>query len=470
MKAVELKNISFKYNDDTCIFNNASFCVDFGEVVLVSGHSGEGKSTLISIISGIIPNVNYGEIEGDVLIQGENIKDKKLSYVCKKVGIVLQNADAQIINKYVEDEIAFACENIAMPQDNMQKQISIVCNILKLNPKDKTRTLSGGQKQRVITASTLAMGQKILILDEPLANLDKDGAKKLMDVLTSLAKRGYAVIIVEHRLDVVMPYVDKIYHVGDKTIKLIKDKEQYLLSQTKKVIYETKNVESKDIIFKLENVGYSIKGKEILKDISFDINRGSRVVLLGENGVGKTTLVRILSRLQKPTEGSVQQFIDKDFNKKLYSKKKWFKKVGIVYQNPDYQLFMPTVRKEIAFGIKDEQKIDKILNIFGLKEFENYHPQSLSEGQKRRLTIAAVAGYEPDVLVLDEPTVGQDYKVLQEMIAILNKLHEETKNTMITITHDARCAKALCDRAIILRKNGEVIVGGPDAVDKYFGN
>ena len=138
MRAVELNNISFKYNEKAIIFKDASFFVDYGEVVLVSGHSGEGKSTLMSIISGIIPNVNYGEISGDVLIQGENIKDKKLNYVCRKVGIVLQNADSQIINKFVEDEIAFACENIAMPQDKMQKQINIVCNLLKLNPKDKS--------------------------------------------------------------------------------------------------------------------------------------------------------------------------------------------------------------------------------------------------------------------------------------------------------------------------------------------
>ena len=135
----------------------------------------------------------------------------------------------------LDHEIVFACENIAMPQDKMQKQINIVCNLLKLNPKDKTRSLSGGQKQKLITASTLAMGQKILILDEPLANLDKDGAKKLMDVLKSLAKSGYAIIIVEHRLDVVMPYVDRVYHVGNKNIELIDDKEKYLLSQIKKV-------------------------------------------------------------------------------------------------------------------------------------------------------------------------------------------------------------------------------------------
>ena len=205
MNAIELKQVTFSYDGKTKILENTDFTAEYGEVTLLSGHSGEGKSTLMYIVSGIIPNVNYGELSGEVKIAGEDIKGKKLGYVCRKVGVVLQNADEQIIQKIVEDEIAFGCENLAFPPDKIQKQIDIVCNLLKLDKSWKCRTLSGGQKQRLITASTLAMGQKIIILDEPLANLDKDGAAMLMGTLRSLAQAGYCVVVIEHRLDMVLP-------------------------------------------------------------------------------------------------------------------------------------------------------------------------------------------------------------------------------------------------------------------------
>ena len=150
------------------------------------------------------------------------------------MGVVLQNADEQIIQKIVEDEIAFGCENLAFPPEKIQKQIDIVCNLLKLDKSWKCRTLSGGQKQRLITASTLAMGQKIIILDEPLANLDKDGAAMLMGTLRSLAKAGYCVVVIEHRLDMVLPFVDTVWHIGNKTVKKVEDRAAYLRRRRRK--------------------------------------------------------------------------------------------------------------------------------------------------------------------------------------------------------------------------------------------
>ena len=469
MSAIELKNVSFSYDGKTDILKNVDFSVEHGEVTLVSGHSGEGKSTLMYIISGIIPNVNYGELSGEVKIDGEDIKGKRLGYICRKVGVVLQNADEQIIQKIVEDEIAFGCENLAFPPEKIKKQIDIVCNLMKLEPQWKCRKLSGGQKQRLITASTLAMGQKIIILDEPLANLDKDGAAMLMGTLRQIAKAGYCVVVIEHRLDMVLPFVDTVWHIGNRTVKKVEDKAVYLRAQTAKIEDSCKPFESNAPLFKLNKVAFSVKKeRDILKDITLEIPKGGRTVFLGENGCGKTTLMRLIARLYKPTGGAITQYIDEKFKQKPRGSRAWFKKVGVVYQNPDYQLFMPTVRQEISFGAKSEEYAAEIAELFGVKHLWERHPQSLSEGQKRRVSIAAVAACEPEVLLLDEPTVGQDYDGLCQMVEILNKLHEQTGNTMITITHDVRCAEALCDRAYLIANGIVQKSGGKELVREYF--
>ena len=468
MNAIELKQVNFSYDGKTKILENTDFTAEYGEVTLLSGHSGEGKSTLMYIVSGIIPNVNYGELSDEVLVGGESIKGRKMGDICRKVGVVLQNADEQIIQKIVEDEIAFGCENLAFPPEKIQKQIDIVCNLLKLDKTWKCRTLSGGQKQRLITASTLAMGQKIIILDEPLANLDKDGAAMLMGTLRSLAKAGYCVVVIEHRLDMVLPFVDTVWHIGDRTVKRIEDKAAYLQAQTAKIGDSCKPFEVGAPLFTLKSVKFSVKDRGILKDISLEIPKGGRTVFLGENGCGKTTLLRLIARLYKPTGGSITQYIDEKFGQKPKGGRTWYKKVGVVYQNPDYQLFMPTVRQEIAFGAKSESYAAEIAGLFGVKHLWERHPQSLSEGQKRRVSIAAVAACEPEVLLLDEPTVGQDYEGLCAMVGILNRLHEETGNTMITITHDVRCAEALCDRAFLIEGGVVKARGGKELVSEYF--
>ena len=463
MSAIELKQVNFSYDGKTKILENTDFTAEYGEVTLLSGHSGEGKSTLMYIVSGIIPNVNYGELTGEVKIAGEDIKGKKLGYVCRKVGVVLQNADEQIIQKIVEDEIAFGCENLAFPPDKIQKQIDIVCNLLKLDKRWNCRTLSGGQKQRLITASTLAMGQKIIILDEPLANLDKDGAAMLMGTLRALAGAGYCVVVIEHRLDMVLPFVDTVWHIG------VENRQAYLQQQTAKIEDICAPFEAAVPVFKLQNAAFSFKKERvILKDVTLEIPRGGRTVFLGENGCGKTTLLRLIARLYKPTGGNITQYIDEKFGQKPKGSRAWYKKVGIVYQNPDYQLFMPTVRQEISFGAKSEEYAAEIAELFGVKHLWERHPQSLSEGQKRRVSIAAVAACEPEVLLLDEPTVGQDYDGLCAMVEVLNRIHMQSGNTMITITHDVRCAEALCDRAYLIADGMVAKCGGKELVREYF--
>ncbi|MBD5085866.1 MAG: ABC transporter ATP-binding protein [Clostridiales bacterium] len=469
MKAIELKKVCFSYEGSDCkILKDADFCVEYGEVALLSGTSGEGKSTLLSIVSGIIPNIVSGEITGEVLIDGSSIAGQKLSQTCRKVGVVLQNADSQIIHKAVDDEIAFGCENFAIARDKISAQIERVCKLMKLDKTAKTRTLSGGQKQRLITASTLATGQKILILDEPLANLDVVGATELMNTLRALAKAGYAVLVVEHRLDMVLPFVDSVWNIRAGVVTKVEDKQEYLLSQTATIADICPKFVSKDYAFRLEGVGFSVKNKNILDDVTCIIPKSGRTLLLGENGCGKTTLLRLISRLYKPTKGSITQNIDEKLGQKNKGSRKWFKRVGVVYQNPDYQLFMPSVRAEIEFGAQSKEYAQRIIDIFSLNHLADRHPHSLSEGQKRRVSIAAVLATRPEVLILDEPTVGQDYEGLKSLVDILNTEHIESGNTMITVTHDVRCAKALCDFAVVIKDGKVAAMGGKDKVDEFF--
>ena len=468
MNAIKFENVSFSYDGKTQILDHVNAALCYDEVNLLSGHSGEGKSTLLYIMSGIIPNITDGSLTGRALVNGADIQGKRLGEICRKVGVVLQNADEQIIQKTVEDEIAFGCENLAFSPEKISKQIDTVCKLMKLEKSWQSRKLSGGQKQRLITASTLAMGQRIVILDEPLANLDTVGAEMLMSTLRTLAESGYCIVVIEHRLDMVLPFVDRVFHVGEKKVVEITDKETYLKEQSAEIADTCREFTGTMPVFSLSDVAFSVKEREILHGVTFDIPKGSRTLLLGENGCGKTTLLRLISRLEKPTRGVIRQNIDERFGQKGRAGKAWYKKVGVVYQNPDYQLFMPTVEREIKFGAASTEYADRIAEQFGIKHLYDRHPQSLSEGQKRRVSIAAVVATAPEVLILDEPTVGQDYKGLCEMVEVLNRIHEETHNTMITVTHDKRCASALCDESVWIKDGKTYKTGGKELADAFF--
>ena len=460
MKAVELRNIYFRYKGfKEIILKNVNMEALYGEITLLAGMSGSGKSTILNLITGIIPNIIKGDIKGEILINNENIIGKSISEISKMVGVVLQNADSQIIMPHVEEEIAFGLENINMERKEIESKINDICNILSLNKNAKSKTLSGGEKQRLMSGAILAMNPKIIILDEPLANIDKFGAKILLDALLNLKNKGYAIIIIEHRLDMLIKYIDKIYDIKNGILNEIDNINKYLEDEKNIIKDNGIKIESNEKIFEVNNLIYKIKDKTIINNISFDINEGERVLILGENGKGKTTLVRLLSKMIKPTEGDIKQNIT---NKK----RNWFNEIGIVYQNPNYQLFMPTVEKEILYNAKSKELAYELLNKFDLEKYKNRHPLSLSEGEKRKLTVALVLARLPKVLFLDEPTVGQDYDNLLNMINIINEFRNEYKTTIITISHDIRCANSLCDKCIIL--DNELKIGNKELIDEFF--
>lgn len=448
--AIRLKEVSFKYDGaKENVLENINLTVEYGETVLLSGVSGEGKSTLLSIINGVIPFVNSGEFSGSVEIDGKDVTKLKISERSKLIGTVLQNADEQIIYDLVNEEIAFGCENLNIASEEIDRRIERFTTLMQIEKTAKTKTLSGGQKQRLITASTLAMEQKIIILDEPLANLDTHTTHILLKALRNLANSGYAVLIVEHRLDVVKNYIDKVMRIENKQLFTSTDIND--LNSGIKTIPHADGSLPGEVLIKGEKLFFAAGDRNIIDGLDIEIRAGERIVLLGENGCGKTTLMRMLARLNKPNDGALSQTITK--SKKANSK--WFSKVGYVYQNPVYQLFMPTLLSEISFKAKSEETAREMINAFGLSGLEQRHPQSLSEGQKRRASIAAICASEPTVLFLDEPTVGQDYKNLCKTVETVNKINKNLGTAIVTVTHDKRCACALADRVLIM-ENGKI--------------
>ncbi len=481
--AVLIKCRSFRYSHEgEEILKDFEFNLEYGKVTLLSGVSGCGKSTLLSLINGIIPRVIPGIFDGEVLIDGEDIKSESMSRISKKVGSVLQNAESQIINQTVEDEIAFGCENFGFEPDFIASQIDKSCSLMQIQKEWKTRTLSGGQKQRLVTASTLAMNGDILIFDEPLANLDGEGAVILLELLQELALNGKAVLLVEHRLDVALPYADIVWNLKDGGLEKVRNKKEFLKSQSDiindkkencivknsvtKSAADPANVDSgnaepgaaatnnspfmkgpsSDTALLLTGIKKKFGSREILRGIDLEIKKGERILLTGENGCGKSTLMSIIARLLKADEGKIIQNLEPGLGSRPC--RKWFKTCGVVFQNPNYQLFAGSVREEILFGADDKDYALSLAESFELTPLLDRHPHSLSEGQKRRLTVCSILAQKPKLLLLDEPTVGQDYHNLRNMIEIINHVHKEMQNTMITITHDIRCKKALCDREV----------------------
>lgn len=311
MRAIEFKNVSFRYEDmPEPVLKNASFSLEYGRLALLYGDSGQGKSTVLSILSGVIPNVTKGTLSGEVRIGGEDVSGQRISDICRRAGVVLQNADAQIIHQRVEDELAFGCENFAFSPEKIGGCIEKACDRMALCPQWGTRTLSGGQKQRLITASALTTEQKILLLDEPLANLDRKGAAFLMASLRTLTESGYAVLLVEHRLEQVLPFAHEVWRLRNGTLERQTGRESLYATQPEAAEPVPTEARREEPVMTLRGVGWRAGGRSILEGVDLNIFRGERLLLLGDNGCGKTSLLRLMARLARPTAGEIRQFID----------------------------------------------------------------------------------------------------------------------------------------------------------------
>lgn len=447
---IEVKNVSYTYSDSKeKALSNVSFTVNDGEIVLCTGRSGCGKSTVIRVINGLCPSYYGGTLEGAVSIDGENTASMDLTEISRRVGTLFQDPERQFFALNVEDEIVFALEWMGLSRDEIKRRLESVIKRFSLEEirNNSIAALSEGQKQKVGLAEIVALHGKNIILDEPTANLDPKSTEDLARLLLELKQEGYCIFIVDHRHYWLNSVADRVLVMSNGQIEKEGDfsildneklQKEYGLRKAyvtdRRSLLKDLNPTGTDYVVKGEHVAFTYKdGKTIFKDLNFAIPEGINV-LIGENGIGKTTLSRLIFGLEKLSGGRIE-FKDPKGKKPL--------QLGsIVLQNTDYQLNMQTVYQEVAIcmtladGVKPHpDKVMDLLEKLDLSALSYRHPQSLSGGQKQRLVIACALAKNPQVLVLDEPTSGLDGANMQRIKNILYEFATDGRAALV-ITHD----------------------------------
>ncbi|HLI90321.1 MAG TPA: ABC transporter ATP-binding protein [Ktedonobacteraceae bacterium] len=483
--------------DDYAI-RDISFSLPRGELMLIAGPSGCGKSTLLKCLNGLIPHSFSGILNGEIRIEGRVTLGLSLRELARHVGTMLQDPDKQILGTTVEQEIAFGMENLNTPRAEMQRRIKEVAQRLHLEPylRQPTFALSGGQRQQVAAAGILVMQPSIFLFDEPFANLDARAVDELEALIAGLRAEGRTVIIVEHRVEetlhlkpdkVLLMHEGRQVFFGDTASFLeIADPEQVKLpiESTLRRIgdpalarnmlvrpiatgrREQSRTEENEVVLHFENVHYrySSTGEEVLRGISCQVRRGETIALLGPNGSGKTTLVKQALGLLRPTKGAVSLYGE---DTRKLSVAELAARIGYVFQSPGAMLFAPTVRKEVSFGPENlrfpaerlkiaVRQAEEALNV---AQFEDRSPLSLSFGQQKRVAIASVLSMQGKILLLDEPTAGQDYRSYIAFMEYLRSLPE--LDALLFITHDLDLALRFTQRVLLLKDGNLVADGAP---------
>lgn len=507
--AVRVDHLSFRYRslDDepgqaastetpSNAIEDISFTLPAGELMLIAGPSGCGKSTLLKCLNGLIPHSYKGTLRGDIQLHGRSTKGLFLRDLALIVGTMLQDPDKQIIGSTVEQEIAFGMENLGVSRKQMREQISAVLKQLHLEhyQRQPTYALSGGQRQQVAAAGLLVMQPSIFLFDEPFANLDARAVDELEELIRSLLAKDSTVIIVEHRVEEALRlHPNKVLLMKDGRQAFFGETEQFLQiadpTQVKLPIESTlrtldDQAQAGDLLIRpiitgqnktgeanekpiltFENVHfrYSVFSEEVLHGISFEIRRGETIALLGPNGSGKTTLVKQALGLLRPTKGSV--YLYGEDTRKL-SVAQLASRIGYVFQSPGAMLFAPSVRKELSFGPENlrfpperiRTTVDRTEEALNIAQFDKRSPFSLSFGQQKRVAIGSVLSMQGKILLLDEPTAGQDYRSYISFMEYLRSLPE--LDALLFITHDLDLALRFTRRVLLL-KDGNLVGDGP---------
>ena len=502
-----IENLSFQYRTrPEPAIENISFELQAGELLLIAGSSGCGKTTLARCINGLIPRSYRGRRDGKVLLQGKEVAGMQIADVSQVVGTLLQDPERQIVASNVYNEIAFGPENLGLPREEVRARVEGALKRLKIEylRERQTFNLSGGEKQKVALAGVLAMNPAILLLDEPLASLDPASAYEALEVFRSLADEGKTIVLVEHRVeDAIFAKPDRLLYMEAGQIKYlgaiddlpteidhreVKLPAEWIVKRVRQIgekIEKTEDapgVERGEPLVVFENVDfrYSDETPFILQNVNLQIHRGDLVGILGPNGAGKSTLVKHAIGLLKPTSGRV---LVEGKDTRSMSVAQIARLLGYVFQSPTHMLFAPTVREELEFGPKNlDFKMDVIqrtvmesVSTVNLNGLEEYPPLGLSFGQQKRTTIAAVLAMQSRIMVMDEPTAGQDYAnythFMDAMCRPVNgaqSLVAANFAATLFITHDLDLAVTYANRILLFGDKHVVADGSPEEVLKDF--
>lgn len=475
---------------------HVSFDIKSGSFVGVIGPTGAGKSTLCMALAGIIPNLADGTMTGLVEVNGMNTSRHSVSALSERIGYVQQDPEAQLFCASVEDEIAFPLENRGIAPDIIDKQIDVMLDLVGMTGYRKRvpTSLSGGQMQRVAIAAALAAEPDVLILDEPTAALDPEGKQEVFDVLERIRQtRSMTVIMAEQDTEHIAYWADQVLFMvngelvrnGDASL-FVREKgllessgvqvaddplpQVKAVQQGKKHKKDKKNQpeQSKDVVISLDHVSYQYErggnASKALDDVTFDIERGSFIGLIGRNGSGKTTLAKHLNGLIRPTQGTVT--VD-GLDASKHSVGEMAAHVGFVFQNPDHQIFCSTAKEEIAFGptalgldgATVFKRVDEMLTLFDLHRYEDVSPATLGYGERRAVALSSVLAMRTPILVLDEPTAGLDHRLAARFLGTIEKLNQRGV-TIVMISHDMRAVYRYCTHVLEL-EDGKVVQYGP---------
>jgi energy-coupling factor transport system ATP-binding protein len=532
---VNLLGVTYTYEGEAAaVLRNISLTVNRGDFVLILGPSGCGKSTLLHLLNGSVPHIFNGKLEGTAVICGKIVAATKVTDFATDVGMVFQDPDAQIINTRVRDEVCFGLENLCRPAEEIliyQKQALDYVGLSGFGD-HSIFELSGGQKQRVSIAAVLASRPRLLVLDEPTANLDPVGMAEVFAVLARLNRDyGTTIVMVEHRVDELADKVSRVVMMDQGTIvfdgspraafaarrvlrsedadvvpaaswfpqvselaidlaaasqrELLPDQVPLCVEEAADlcatwvipaeaiVVSARPAVRSRKPLLSVNSLSFGYdRSTLILKNVNLELESNSIVALLGRNGSGKTTLARILVGINAAPANAVH-FGGKDLSR--LGTREIAAYIGYVFQNPDHQFVTDQVDEEIAYGLRvrgyseDEiaRRVDDVLGIVDLERYRHRSPFSLSLGERRRLSVATMLVLEPHLLVLDEPTIGQDYERAQQLMGLMARLRQRYGTTTLMITHDVRLVAQWADRALVLR-SGEIAFDG--APIELFGN
>jgi energy-coupling factor transport system ATP-binding protein len=491
--ALEIENLSFRYQRrEEFALHNLSFQVRAGEILLIAGASGCGKTTLMRCINGLIPRTYHGELLGQIHLFGKPVADMTMAELSQQVGTILQDPERQIVGSYVLNEVVFGLENLGLPRDEILQRANETLEFLSITHlRDReTFSTSGGEKQKVALAGVLSMRPRILLLDEPLASLDPMSSHEALKFFRWLADQGIAIMIVEHRVEDVLSidpetvlYLDngeqQYYGAVEGLLQVvdyhhIKLPALTILERSKSEpppIFEPllKPTPAQDPLLSFEDVEfrYSQELSPVLHDINFKVFPGDVIAILGHNGAGKTTLVKHALGLLKPTQGKVL-LNGKDTRSITVAQAA--RTVGYVFQSPTQMLFAPTVAQELEFGPRNlrydpetiKKNVEWAIHTVNLESELNSPPLALSFGQQKRISIAAVLAMRSRILMMDEPTAGQDYwNYLAFMDSILQM---PGFDSILFITHDVDLAVIYANRIILLYDGAIVADGAPNEV------